>query len=156
MGTASDSTKLNDEKKVRSLYKMLLDSWNARNARDYSELFTEDALIIGFDGSQSVGRKEIYNHLHQIFNDHETASYVSIVKMVRSLDPNVWVLHSNVGMIQRGKSDINPALNAIQVLVAIKQQDDFLITIFQNTPAAFHGRRPELSEQLTKELRSAL
>jgi len=40
-------------------------------------------------------------------------------------------------------------------LIAQKNSDEFSIAVFQNTPAAFHGR-PELSEKLTEELRRAL
>jgi len=152
---ADDNSILNDEAKVRLLYKKLLDSWNNCNAKDYAGLFTVDGNIIGFDGSQANGRQEIYSHLSGIFNHHKTASYISIVKEVRSLDTIVWALRAVAGMVPPEKSDINPAVNAIQTLVAVKTQDDFQIAIFQNTPASFHGR-PELGEQLTKELQNAL
>jgi len=36
-------------------------------------------------------------------------------------------------------------------LIVVKESNDFRIALFQNTPAAFHGR-PEAAEQLTKEL----
>ena len=42
-------------------------------------------------------------------------------------------------------------MNVIQSLVIVHQDHDAQIALFQNTPAAFHGR-PELSENLTKEL----
>ena len=57
-------------------------------------------------------------------------------------------------MIPPGQTEINPTVNAIQTLVAQKEADEFKISIFQNTPAAFHGR-PELSSQLTSELQEA-
>jgi hypothetical protein len=58
-------------------------------------------------------------------------------------------------MVPPGESDINPEVNAVQTLVAVKQQNKWIIALFQNTPAAFHVR-PELSERLTEELRQAL
>jgi len=58
-------------------------------------------------------------------------------------------------MIPPGSSDINPAVNAIQTLTAIKQDGQWSIALFQNTPAQFHGR-PDLSEALTAELRQLL
>lgn len=58
-------------------------------------------------------------------------------------------------MVPPGGSDINPAVNAIQSLVAVRREDLWRIALFQTTPAAFHGR-PELSEQLTSELRREL
>jgi hypothetical protein len=58
-------------------------------------------------------------------------------------------------MVPPGRSDINPAVNAIQLLVASHRDGRWQIELFQNTPAAFHGR-PELSAALTEELRSVL
>jgi uncharacterized protein (TIGR02246 family) len=67
----------------------------------------------------------------------------------------VAILIAAVGMVPPGGSDINPAVNAIQVLVATKQDGAWRVESFQNTPAAFHGR-PELVEQMTQELRAVL
>jgi hypothetical protein len=58
-------------------------------------------------------------------------------------------------MVPPGQSEINPAVNAVQTLVAVNQDSQWRVAIFHNTPAAFHGR-PEASEQLTAELREAL
>ncbi len=55
------------------------------------------------------------------------------------------------GMTPPGKKEINPAVNAIHSLVAVKQDHAWQIALFQNTPAQFHGR-PELAQALTEEL----
>jgi uncharacterized protein (TIGR02246 family) len=145
----------NEKLQVVQLYQELLKSWNDRNASAYADLFTEDGNIIGFDGSQGNGKKEISDHLSQVFADHQTGTYVSIVKEIRFLNKDVAMLRAVAGMIPHGKTDINPAINAIQLLVAQKTGSSFRIAVFQNTPAAFHGQ-PELSEQLTKEIRKVL
>jgi hypothetical protein len=67
----------------------------------------------------------------------------------------VAVLRAVVGMVPAARSDIEPALNAIQTVVAVKRDGTWRIAFFQTTPAQFHGR-PELVEQLTKELRQLL
>jgi len=59
------------------------------------------------------------------------------------------------GMVPAGKEELDPALNAIQSLIAVRKRDGWKIALFQNTPAAWHGR-PEDSKQLTEELRKAL
>jgi uncharacterized protein (TIGR02246 family) len=143
------------ETEVRDLYKQLLDSWNRRNAADFAALFEADGNQIGFDGSQVNGRTEIGSHLSGIFADHMTAAYVGRVREVRFLTPEVAILRAVVGMVPPGKTDINPATNAIQSLVAVKHQSEWRIALFQNTPAQFHGR-PELAEQLMEELRQLL
>ena len=144
-----------DEKEVGLLYQELLKRWNKRRASEMTDLFTEDGNLVGFDGSQINGRSEARTVLSQIFADHQTAAYLGIVKEVRLLSPDVAILRAVAGMIPPGESDINPEVNAVQTLVAVKQQNNWIIALFQNTPAAFHGR-PELSERLTEELRQVL
>ena len=144
-----------DEKEVGLLYQELLKRWNKRKASEMTDLFAEDGNLVGFDGSQINGRSEARSVLSQIFADHQTASYLGIVKEVRLLSPDVAILRAVAGMIPPGQLDINPEVNAVQTLVALKRQNKWSIAPFQNTPAAFHGR-PELSERLTEELRQAL
>ena len=141
----------NDENKVRSLYKQLLESWNNHNVAGFANLFADDGNSVGFDGSQMNGRKQINDEIAQIFAHHKVASYVGIIREIRPLAATVFVLRAVAGMIPPGASAINPAVNAIQTLIAQKEQEQFRIAIFHNTPAAFHGR-PELSMQLTEEL----
>jgi uncharacterized protein (TIGR02246 family) len=133
----------------------LLDSWNRRDARSFASLLAKDASLVGFDGSQMNGRAEVESVLAKIFTEHPTAAYVSIVRSVRFLCPEVAVLCAVAGMVPPGKLDLNPAVNAVQTLVTAKQDGQWRVAVFQNTPAAFHGR-PELSEKLTEELRQVL
>jgi len=143
------------EVEIRSLYKQLIDSWNRRNAADFAVLFTEDSNVIGFDGSQMNSAAEIGASLTQIFAEHVTAPYIAKIRAVRFLTPAVALLRAVVGMIPPGQTKLNPAVNSIQTLIAIKQDASWKITLFQNTPAQFHGR-PELVQQLTDELRRLL
>ncbi len=142
---------VDQEGTIRALYGNLLGCWNKRDSSGFAALFVEDANVIGFDGSQMNGRVEIGGMLSQIFTDHQTASYVSKVREVRFLGPNVAILRAAVGMVPHGQTEINPALNAIQTLVAVKLDGQWRIALFQNTPAQFHGR-PDLVQALTEEL----
>ncbi len=144
-----------DESEAISLYRQLLECWNQRNAHGLAALFAEDGNVVGFDGTLMNGRSEIESTLDQIFADHPTAAYVWKVRSVRFLAPAVAVLRGVAGMVPPEQSDLNPAVNTIQTLVAVKHDDLWRIAVFQNTPAAFHGR-PELSQELTEELRQAL
>jgi uncharacterized protein (TIGR02246 family) len=143
-----------DESQVRLLYQELLKAWNEKNARKMADLIAENGNLVGFDGSQIDGRRQVESVLGKIFADHPTAAYVSIVRELRLLSPDVALLRAVAGMVPPGQSDINPAVNAVQSLIATKEQGRWRIALFHNTPAAFHGR-PELSEQLTEELRQA-
>jgi uncharacterized protein (TIGR02246 family) len=144
-----------DADDVRTIYHRLIDAWNRRDAAAYAALFDDAANVVGFDGSQMNGRSEIESTLAGIFAHHQTAPYLSIVREVRLLTPDVAILRASVGMVPPGQTDINPAVNAIQSLVGVKREGQWRITLFQNTPAQFHGR-PELAQQLTEELRQLL
>lgn len=148
---ATDSTSP-EEIEVRALYRRLIDSWNQRNAADFATLFEDDGNCVGFDGSQLDGREMIQTTLDQIFAHHQTAPYVSKEREIRFLTGEVVLLRAVAGMVPPGKTDIDPSLNAIQSLVAVKREAKWRIALFQNTPAQFHGR-PELVQQLTEELR---
>jgi uncharacterized protein (TIGR02246 family) len=132
-----------------------LDCWNKRNAADFAALFEEKGHVVGFDGSQMNGRAEIETVIGQIFADHMTAAYVGKIREVRFLTSEVAILRAVAGMAPPGQSDLNPAVNTVQTLVAAKRTAQWRIALFQNTPAQFHGR-PELAEALTEELRQLL
>ena len=138
---------------ARDLYSQLLEAWDKRNARNYALLFASDATLIGFDGSQINDQLQIGAHISEVFTHHQTPRYVGIVREVRSIAPDVSVLRANAGLIPPGKDDIDPALNAVQSLVAVKKGGAWKIALFQNTPAQFH-MHPEQSKALTEELRA--
>jgi aspartate racemase len=143
-GTARNS-------RVLSVYERLLGAWNRRDADAFARVFTPHGSTVGFDGSQMNGREEIAATLRAIFSDHQTAAYVAKVREIRPMGNAMWLLRAVVGMIPPGKSELNPAANAVQSLVIIDDGSDATIALLQNTPAAFHGR-PHLAEALTAEL----
>lgn len=151
----NDSTGADALSATRDVYDRLIEAWNKRNARDYALLFASNGSIVGFDGSQVNGQTEIGGHVSEIFSHHQTASYVTIVRDVRTIASDVTLLRANAGMVPPGKDDINPEMNAVQSLVAARKGGKWEIALFQNTPAAYH-ERPDLSKKLTDELRAAL
>jgi uncharacterized protein (TIGR02246 family) len=140
---------------VSALYHRILHAWNARDAEAYASLFAEESTAIGFDGSQMTGRAEIAATLRGIFSDHQTGRYVGSVRAVTILAPEVVLLRAVAGIVPAGHADLNPALNALQTLLAAKRNGDWRIILYQNTPAQFHGR-PDAIQQLTDELRRLL
>ena len=138
---------------VRGLYRAILSGWNERDAPAMAACFSDQALMIGFDGSLVEGRAAIEQHLAPIFVDHPTARFVEIVRSVRDL-AEVAILHADVGMVVPGKSEIMPGRNARQTLVARQVGGLWLAELFQNTPAALQ-MDPEASGKLTAELSAA-
>jgi uncharacterized protein (TIGR02246 family) len=140
---------------VRTLYRRLLDRWNQHDADGFAACFAADGSIVGFDGSQVNGREAVRSHLRQIFADHVTSADVALVRQVRLLAPGVALLRGVAGMAPPGQRQLNPAVNAVQTLVAVEREGHWQIALFQNTPAQFHGR-PEETRRLTDELQRLL
>jgi len=139
---------------VRELYQTNLDCWNRRDAAGMAALYGPRSLQIGFDGSQMVGAANIESTLNTIFANHMTAMYIGIVREVYFISSDVAILHAVAGMLPRDKREINPAVNVVQTLVAKRVNFRWHIELFQNTPAAYHGR-PDDSAKLTAELQAA-
>ena len=139
-----------------SLYRDLLDAWNRRDAAGMAALFTHDGSLVGFDGSQiNGGPPAVEAHLAPIFAGHATPAYVGTVREVRELAPKVSLVRAVTGMVPAGRRELNAALNTIHTLVAVEGGGRWRASMFQSTPAAFHGR-PDLSRALTDELRALL
>lgn len=147
---ALDEKKM-DKAELEKLYTDLLTAWNKQDATKMASFFTDNGISIGFDGSQYNGKNKIETEIRKVFQHHQTADYVWKIKEIRFLHSKVATLRAIVGMIPPGQKDLNPAANAIQTIIAIKQNGAWMIDLFQNTPAQFHGR-PEMVEKLTKEL----
>ncbi len=153
--TPSDPAGADGERATRELYERLIEAWNKRNAREYALQFASNGSIVGFDGSQVNGQLDVGAHVSEVFSHHQTATYVTIVREVRSITGDVTLLRANAGMVPPGKDDINPERNAVQSLIAARKNGKWEIVLFQNTPAAYDGR-PELSKKLCEELRAVL
>ncbi len=136
---------------ARRLYRELLRAWNARDAARFAALFTESGSIVGFDGSQADGAQAIEAHLRPVFDSHPTAAFVAVIRELRPLGPGVALIRGVAGMVPRGKTQVNPAVNTVQSLLAVERADGWRVALFQSTPAAWHGR-PEDSRRLTEEL----
>jgi uncharacterized protein (TIGR02246 family) len=144
-----------EEERIRGLYQQLLDAWNRRGAEAMARLFSDDAIVVGFDGSQMTGARAVEEELGRIFRDHVPARYVGLVRSVSFPTPEVAVLHAVAGMVPPGRREIKPENNAVQVLTAVKRDGHWTIAAYQNTPARFDGR-PQLARELTAELTAAL
>jgi uncharacterized protein (TIGR02246 family) len=136
-------------------YENLLRAWNARNPHGFAAAFAAGGSSVGFDGSQMNGRDEILSTVRRIFDDHPTPAYVARVREVRELSGDSVLVRAVVGMAPIGMPDLNPALNAVQSVVLVREAGTLRIALLHNTPAALHGR-PELAARLTDELTEVL
>ena len=139
------------DESVADVYRRLIDGWNSNNAGEMAAAVARDGLVIGYDGSEMLGRDQVRDEIGAIFERHQTATYITKVRCTRALGPDVGLLHAVVGMVPPGGSEIVAERNAIQTVVARRGDDGWSAALFQTTPAQFHGR-PELAESLTAEL----
>ncbi|SAK40153.1 hypothetical protein AWB75_00166 [Caballeronia catudaia] len=138
---------------ARRVYFGLLDDWNRQDAAAMAARFTDRGSLVGFDGSVIDGRTCIEAHLRPIFAGHPTPRFVAKVREVRRMAKGqTLLLRAVAGMWPRGATALEPSLNAIQTIVLSLCDGAYRIEMFQNTPAAFHGR-PEEVEKLSAELR---
>lgn len=144
-----------DEEDAHDIYTKLIAAWNHHEAAAFGGLFARNGTAIGFDGSQMTGPKEIEASLHNIFKDHNPATYITKIREIRSISRDVIILRAVAAMVPPGEYDINPSLNTIQSLVLVRTGLEWEITFFQNTPARFNGR-PEAVNELTRELRELI
>src|SRR5215217_9368487 len=151
----SSTAIISSDHPIRRLYEETLIAWYQLDAAAMAAHFEKDGNLVGYDGTQADSRAAIEDHLRPIFADHPTAAYVAKVREIQILTRDVGILCAVVGMIPPNSDDVNPAGNTIQTLVAVQHADGWQATLFQSTPAAWHGR-PQDSAALTEELRDAM
>lgn len=140
---------------VEELYRHLLAAWNADDAEAFAAPFAEHGTVVGFDGSEMAGRAAIAAELGRVFASHATGTYVGIIRSVRPIGDDAFLLRAVSGVVPAGAEDVDPDLNAVQSLVASWHEGRWEIDLYHNTPAAWHGR-PEDQAALTEELRGQL
>jgi uncharacterized protein (TIGR02246 family) len=139
---------------AQRVYFGLLDDWNRQDASAMAARFAEHGSLIGFDGSAIDGRAAIEEHLRPIFAQHPTPLFVGKVREVRVMaGGQALLLRAVAGMWPRGASTLEASLNAMQTMTLTLDGGVYRIEMFQNTPAAFHGR-PDEVEALSAELRA--
>ncbi|MDQ3232423.1 MAG: SgcJ/EcaC family oxidoreductase [Pseudobdellovibrionaceae bacterium] len=140
-----------DEAQIEKLYLSVIEGWNQRDSKKLAAPFEADGLIIGFDGTHHCGARAIEDSVGQIFRDHAPPPFLAKVKSIRFLTPDVAQLEAIVGMIPPQKTEIDPKLNAYQIMTAVRRSKQWMVAHFQNTPAQLHGQ-PEAIQLMTLEI----
>jgi uncharacterized protein (TIGR02246 family) len=146
---------MSEDAEITELHAAIFEAWNRRDAAGLAGVFLEDGLMIGFDGSTLSGRAEIERHLTEIFRQHETPPMVRKIRSARFPAPEMAVLHLVAGIVMPLVGDINPNLNLVQVMTAVKRDGGWRVAVLQSTPAALH-MDPTGRAALAAELRTVL
>jgi uncharacterized protein (TIGR02246 family) len=138
---------------IEKLYLRMIEAWNQRDSQKMAAAFDDEGLIIGLDGTHHCGALDIEESIGRVFRDHATPHFLTTVKSIRFLTADVAQLEAVVGMITPGKEELDPKLNAYQVMTAVCRSRRWVIALLQDTRAQLLGR-PEGVEALSRGLLS--
>ncbi|MGI9057345.1 MAG: SgcJ/EcaC family oxidoreductase [Ktedonobacteraceae bacterium] len=121
-----------DEAAIRTLCQQLNEAWG--DADTFAAAFTEDADYITFDGTSTKGRTAIAQVHRPLFEGFMKGSRLTgQTPTVRLLAPDIALVHSMGAVIQRHQKQPSRRSLSVQTMVAVKQEDHWLFTAFQNT-----------------------
>jgi len=121
-----------DDAAIRVVYQQILDGWNKSSGTGFAAAFTEDADLVGFDGTHLKGRKEIASFHQKLFDTFLKGSRLEgEVKSARFLSPDVAVVHAISRM--PGQITAAPERDSIQTLVFTKRDGQWHVAGLQNT-----------------------
>jgi uncharacterized protein (TIGR02246 family) len=134
-------SKSHDEAIIRTLYQQTIDGWNQGSGDAFAAPYSEDSDFVGFDGTYLKGRQQIAS-FHQMLLDKflKGSRLIGKIRSIRFIAENVAIM---------------PERNSIHTIVAVKRDNNWYFTAFQNSRAQYIGR-PEESQALTEELRQEL
>ena len=145
-----------DETTIRNLYQRTIDGWNKARGDAFAAPYTDDSDFIGFDGTYMKGRQEIASFHQMLFDRFLRGSrLIGKVRSIRFVTVDVAIMIAVGVTVMAGQSDIEPERNSIHTIVAVKRENYWHFTAFQNSRAQYIGR-PEKSQSLTEELRREL
>ena len=121
-----------DEAAVRALVQRMNDAWGDADA--YAAVFTEDADYVIFDGTHLPGRSAIAEAHRPLFERFMKGTrLVAEPPAVRFLAPDVALVHGKGAILRARQRRPSRRRISVQTLVAVKGEDGWRLTAFQNT-----------------------
>lgn len=125
---------INDEAAIRVVYQQVITGWNKGSGASFAAAFTEDADLVGFDGTHLKGRKEIASFHQQLFDTFLKGSRLEgEVKGARFLDPDVVVMHAISRTVMPDQIKVPHERDSMQTLVFTKRDGQWRIAALQNS-----------------------
>lgn len=130
-----------DETSIRALYWRTMDGWNTGSGAAFAAAWAEDGCLVGFDGTQFMGRAAIAQFHDPLLKTHlKGTRLVGDVTDVVFPAPDVAVFHARGGTIMPSGSKPTPERDSIQTLVAVRRAGEWQLLAFQNTRVRPMGR----------------
>lgn len=121
-----------DEAAIQALLQRLNESWG--NADAFAAAFTGDADYITYDGTHIKGQAAIEQVHRPLFEGFMKGSRLTgRILNVRFLAADVALIQSMGGITRRHQKQPSRRSRSVQTMIAVKQEDRWLFTAFQNT-----------------------
>jgi uncharacterized protein (TIGR02246 family) len=121
---------------VIELLGRLRDAWERGDGEAYGELFSEDAQYVTAPGERMHGRKAISESHQRIFDTFFKGTKLGRNYPVRmdEIRPDVVLVEASGSVLFPGEDEQRVAPNGLMTLVVTKNDADWRIVSFQNTP----------------------
>ncbi|MCA9961132.1 MAG: SgcJ/EcaC family oxidoreductase [Anaerolineales bacterium] len=130
MSKEETAVTLADEQAVKDVIQALVTAWNNGDSDAWSQNVTEDIRHTVWNGHHVFGREALTaGHTHLFNTVYKGTRQVFNIRWIRFLRPDVAAAQWDA---QLEGVDDTPKVRPLAILV--KQQDRWLINIFQNTP----------------------
>lgn len=123
-----------DETAIHALHQQMMKGWNIGSGAAFSATFSEDAHLIGFDGTHLVGHSVIADFQQRLFDKWlKGTRLVGRLERIQFLSPDIALVHAVGTTVMAGKTQPRPERDSIQTLVATKHDGQWQFSAFQNT-----------------------
>ncbi|HEV2450803.1 MAG TPA: SgcJ/EcaC family oxidoreductase [Streptosporangiaceae bacterium] len=120
---------------AQKVMQRIVDAWAAHNGDAFAEVFTPDASLILPGDVYLKNREEIRQYMTKGFAGPYRGTQVTGVPVnVRLLRPDVALLLTDGGVLAPGETEVAPERAVRAAWLLAKQNGDWLITAYQNTP----------------------
>jgi uncharacterized protein (TIGR02246 family) len=110
----------------------MTEAWDRGDAEAFGEVFTEDADYVVYTGTHYRGRRKIVEAHDALWRRFLRGSRLfGVIDQIRFPAPDVAVVITEGAVLRRRSS--RPKANKIQTLVAVRREEGWRFTAFQNT-----------------------
>ncbi|APU15742.1 MULTISPECIES: SgcJ/EcaC family oxidoreductase [Actinoalloteichus] len=138
--TTTDSTTLDDDTAaVRRLPQRIMDAWAAHDGAAFADVFTEDGSLILPGDVFLQSRAQIGAFMSAAFaGPFQGTRVVGEPVAVKFLGPTTCLVLTRGGIRAPGEPEVAPERAVRASWLLVKQDDEWRITAYQNTPIAAH------------------
>lgn len=129
-----------DEAAIRQIVQQLQDGWNAHDGKAFAAPFAADADYVVISGLKIKGKEVIEKgHINIFATVYKDSHNVATIKGIRFLRADVAIAHVEWNLEFRAGDKLEKK-QAMNTIVATKENGKWSIAAFHNTPIQAEGR----------------